>query len=178
MSPTSTPHYLLIDDHETFAQLLMRGFARHELSLDWCPSGEKALQSSMQYDGIILDLNLGEESGLHLLPLLKQKFPDSAIVVLTGYASISTAVKAIKLGATHYLPKPASVSAILQAFQGEGETEIEENEDFESPSLKRLTWEHIQLTLDAHQGNISATARALGLHRRSLQRMLAKHPKK
>lgn len=178
MTTETNPYYLLIDDHETFAQLLTRGFARHNLQLDWVATGEKALQINQDYKGIILDLNLGEESGLQLLPALKQKFPNSAIIVLTGYASISTAVKAIKMGADHYLPKPASIATILQAFQGEAEQQTDAEEDFESPSLKRLTWEHIQLTLDAHQGNISATARALGMHRRSLQRMLAKHPKK
>lgn len=172
--------YLLIDDSESFAQLLIRGFQRLQLQLDWAANSEQALSKTVQYRGIILDLNLETESGLRLLPKLIEHFPESKIVILTGYASINTAIKAIKLGAVHYLPKPASVEGILQAFQTDIQDDNEEDEEiaFEQPSLKRLTWEHIQFTLDANNGNISATARALGLHRRTLQRMLAKNPVK
>lgn len=170
-------NFLLVDDNETFANLLMRSFVRQNLSLQWAKNKEEALAYKDLFDGIILDLNLDGESGLKLLPELKTAYPDSKIVVLTGYASISTAVSAVKLGAKQYLPKPADIHAILQAFAEEEkavETEIAE----QPLSLKRLTWEHIQSTLNDYDGNISATARALNMHRRTLQRMLAKHPVK
>lgn len=169
--------YLLIDDNETFASLLMRGFARQNLQLDWAAGGAEALQKPPHYQGIILDLNLEEESGMHLLPQLLERFPGTKIVILTGYASISTAVKATKMGATNYLPKPATVEQILQAFEGEL---LDDGEDttFSTPSLKRMTWEHIQFHLQKNDGNISATARELGMHRRTLQRMLNKRPVK
>lgn len=169
--------YLLIDDNETFASLLQRGFTRHGLQLDWAANGPDALSKDQVYAGIILDLNLEQESGLHLLPQLLAHYPDTKILILTGYASITTAVNAIKIGATNYLPKPATVEQILQAFRGEMLEEIEE-EEFETPSLKRMTWEHIQYQLNKNNGNISATARDLGMHRRTLQRMLNKHPVK
>jgi two-component system response regulator RegA len=177
---SDSDQYLLIDDSESFAELLIRGFQRLQLQLDWAKNSEQALAKTTSYYGIILDLNLDSESGLRLLPKLVEHFPHSKIVILTGYASINTAIKAIKLGAVHYLPKPASVESILQAFNVDREEDSSEEEEleFEQPSLKRLTWEHIQFTLDANNGNISATARALGLHRRTLQRMLAKNPVK
>ncbi|MDO5686910.1 MAG: response regulator [Neisseria sp.] len=170
--------FLLIDDNETFAALLMRSFVRRKLNLQWAKNSEEALSQSARFDGIILDLNLDGESGLRLLPLLKEKHPESKIIVLTGFASISTAVSAVKLGAVHYLPKPATVSGILQAFTGNEEHAAATEIAAEPPSLKRLTWEHIQYTLEQNEGNVSATARALNMHRRTLQRMLAKHPVK
>ena len=95
--------------------------------------------------------------------------------MLTGYASITTAVEAIKLGATQYLPKPANADDILSALQqNEGDADIEIEET--PMSVNRLEWEHINKVLNEHDGNISATARALGMHRRTLQRKLAKHP--
>ena len=169
--------YLLIDDNEIFASLLMRGFARHNLLLDWAANGQESLRQEKNYVGIILDLSLDQESGMHLLPQLLERYPDTKILILTGYASITTAVNAIKIGATNYLPKPATVDQILQAFRGELLEEIKEDV-FETPSLKRMTWEHIQYQLNKNNGNISATARDLGMHRRTLQRMLNKRPTK
>lgn len=170
-------HFLLIDDDEIFANLLQRGFKRRELVLDWAKNRAEALALNDAFDGIILDLNLNHESGLRLLPELVQHFPDSKIIILTGFASISTAVKAIKMGAVQYLQKPADIDAILNAFYGESaENDLEI--PTEQPSLKRMTWEHIQYTLEQNNGNISATARVLDMHRRTLQRMLAKKPVK
>lgn len=175
---SSVRPYLLIDDNEAFASLLMRGFNRQGLELEWAKNGAEALQKSGPYEGIILDLNLGEESGLRILPKILERFPETKVLILTGYASISTAVNAIKMGASNYLPKPANVDSILQAFEGETTDEIESPENYERLSLKRLTWEHIQFALNANDGNISATARNLGMHRRTLQRMLNKRPVK
>lgn len=121
-------HFLLIDDDEIFAHLLQRGFSRHGLTLDWATNSDAALAYPGRPDGIILDLNLGGDSGLQLLPQLVQQFPASKIVVLTGYASISTAVSAVKLGACQYLPKPADVATLLQAFGNDNTTVAEDNQ--------------------------------------------------
>lgn len=169
--------FLLVDDNEIFAALLIRSFARKNLELCWAADGAAALAQEGGFDGIILDLNLDGESGLLLLPRLRERFARAKIVILTGYASISTAVKAVKLGAEQYLPKPADADTILQAFCG-GTLPEDFTPPTQTPSLQRLKWEHIQFALDANDGNISATARSLGMHRRTLQRMLSKRPVK
>ncbi|MEC8429588.1 MAG: helix-turn-helix domain-containing protein, partial [Pseudomonadota bacterium] len=112
--------------------------------------------------------------GLPLIPKLKQQLPQLDIVMLTGYSSINTAVEAIKLGASNYLCKPANADEILAAFEAEPDADIEISN---APiSVNRLEWEHIQKVLAEHEGNVSATARALGMHRRTLQRKLQKRP--
>ena len=123
----------------------------------------------------MLDLNLGGESGLRLLPHLREQAPQAVILVLTGYASIATAVDAIKLGAAQYLAKPAGVDDILAAFE-QREPNPAQHAPEHTMSVRRLTWEHIQRVLAEHDGNVSATARALKMHRRTLQRKLAKRP--
>jgi len=123
----------------------------------------------------LIDLKLADASGLHVISALKQLQPDIAIVMLTGYSSIATAVEAVKRGAVNYLCKPVGADDILEAF-----TLV----DIASPpsaaaqplSVERLEWEHIQKILLEHAGNVSATARALGMHRRTLQRKLQKRP--
>ena len=126
----------------------------------------------------MLDLRLGDDSGIQLIQPLLQIRPDLQIVVLTGYASLSTAVQAIKLGAINYLAKPVNVQSILKAFEDEPPEEVaDENEEFSPTPLKQLEWEHIQRVLDENEGNISSTARQLGMHRRTLQRKLQKRPK-
>jgi two-component system response regulator RegA len=167
---------LLVDDDQVFAAVLARVLTRRGLTVDQVHTAPDALQTPPgHYDRILLDLNLGVDSGLKLLPQLKQRHPESAIVVLTGYASIATAVEATKLGAVQYLSKPASADEILHAFASM-EPNPEISLSAQPMSIKRVTWEHLQRVLAEHQGNISATARALNMHRRTLQRMLAKKP--
>ena len=108
--------FILIDDNATFARLLKRSMERQGHNLIWCENAAAALSLQDAGDGIILDLNLGEDSGLKLLPELHQRFPDTKIVILTGYASINTAVSAIKLGACEYLPKPADIDTEVKEF--------------------------------------------------------------
>lgn len=177
-SSEGVSHFLLVDDNPVFARLLARGFRRRELSLLWAETGSQALAIEEELGGIILDLNLGNESGLQLLPLLRERFPSTAIVVLTGYASISTAVSAVKLGAVQYLPKPAEVDTILAAFHSpEQETPVADDDWVAfQPSVRKQSWEYVQFVLQQHEGNISAAARALNMHRRTLQRMLQKKP--
>lgn len=133
--------------------------------------------------GAILDLKLGQESSLDIIPLLCERVPNASILMLTGYASIATAVEAVKLGATNYLPKPSSIDEMLKALEltGEltgGKAKTPKNDDDEISSPRRLEWEHIQRVLLKHDGNISATARELNMHRRTLQRKLQKYPVK
>ena len=128
---------------------------------------------------VVLDLNLNGSSGLALIPELLAINAACRIVVLTGYASIATAVEAIKLGADDYLPKPATVPMILRALGEEDDGPADDGEmevpDAMTP-ISRLQWEHIQQAMHETGGNVSAAARLLGMHRRSLQRKLAKRP--
>ncbi|QEL56706.1 response regulator transcription factor [Chromobacterium paludis] len=170
--------FLLIDDDEAFAAVLMRSLARRGHAAVWArDAGEALARAAERPARILLDLNLDGDSGLRLLPALRAASPDSAIVVLTGYASIATAVEATKLGAVQYLAKPAGVDEILAAFAQQAANPALPVAP-QPMSLRRVTWEHLQRVLAEHDGNISATARALNMHRRTLQRMLAKKPVK
>jgi two-component system response regulator RegA len=169
---------LVIDDDETFSAVLTRALLRRGLAAEAATDGHSALTMARaaRYDRVVLDLNLAGNSGLALIePLLKVN-PACRIVVLTGYASIATAVDAVKLGAVQYLAKPVEVDAILAAFEAGLRPNVDEAPASEPLSVDRLEWEHIQRVLRQHEGNISATARALKMHRRTLQRKLAKRP--
>lgn len=171
---------LIIDDDSTFNDILTRAFRRRGLKAEGAKTVDDALAKAAELcpAQVVLDLNLAGSSGLALIPKLLDINADCRIVVLTGYASITTAVDAIKLGAVQYLAKPVELDAILSAF---GESEEPET-DFLAPdeplSVDRLEWEHIQRVLHENEGNISATARALKMHRRTLQRKLSKRPVK
>ena len=139
----------------------------------------RELIAERQYNYAILDLNLGRETSLKLIPLLKESHQNIRILMLTGYASITTAVEAIKLGADNYLAKPSDADEILAALLSENQTKLSATDDrskLERMSVRRLEWEHIQKVLQENDGNISATARQLNMHRRTLQRKLQKHP--
>lgn len=173
---------LVIDDDPVFCQLVSRGLEKHGYQVASAGSSAQALQQAQQDrpDHILLDLRLAADSGLQLIePLLKLN-ANSNIIVLTGYASLATAVEAIKLGAANYLAKPVDIPALLKLLQPVSldETNVP-LEPADSPtSLKRLEWEHIQRVLSENDGNISATARQLNMHRRTLQRKLQKKPAK
>lgn len=167
---------LVVDDDAVFAETLANALARRGHEVAVAADGETALAPRQwPFDAAVLDLRLAADSGLRLIPPLIAAYPRIRILLLTGYASIATAVEAIKLGAVHYLPKPAGVDEILQALG-----RIEGDPDAAAPgapmSVDRLEWEHIQKVLAEHDGNLSATARALKMHRRTLQRKLAKRP--
>lgn len=168
---------LLVDDDEAFRETLARTLERHGLQVYKAADSQTAFELAQQHEPSlgIIDLCIGEESGLHVVKQLAEQQPGMKLLVLTGFASISTAVEAIKLGATHYLTKPATASEILGSLQKQqGDAAIETAP--QPMSVKRLEWEHIQKTLAEHDGNISAAARALGMHRRTLQRKLQKKP--
>lgn len=169
---------LLVDDDSVFSSVLERGFQRRGFKTRTCASAEEALVACAEFrpSHILLDLNMPGTSGLVALPPLLQQAPDARLVVLTGYSSIATAVEATKAGACNYLCKPAGIDEILVAFEGSDEPAAEVPSD--PISVERLEWEHIQRVLQDNAGNISATARALGMHRRTLQRKLQKRPVK
>ncbi len=171
------PHLLLVDDDETFTRVMARAMSRRGLRVSIAGSAEEGLTLAEQDmpDYAVLDLKMDGDSGLVLLPKLLALDPEMRVVILTGYSSIATAVEAIKRGACNYLCKPADADDVLTALVSEHadlSTLVPEN----PMSVDRLQWEHIQRVLGEHDGNISATARALGMHRRTLQRKLQKRP--
>jgi len=168
---------LLVDDDPAFLDILGRALTRHGFEVSKAADIAAAEQIAQAHppDYAVVDLRLGQESGLVLVQRLRAIDEHTRILVLTGYASIATAVEAIKLGATHYLTKPVDATEIVHALQRhDGDPEVAPPEHPLSP--RRLEWEHLQKILIEHQGNISATARALGMHRRTLQRKLNKYP--
>jgi two-component system response regulator RegA len=164
---------LLIDDDETFGRVLARALVRHGYRVDCTTDGASAMARMREnrYRYVLLDMMLGERSALHLIAPLRNVCPDVRIVILTGYASIPTTVKALRLGAANYLAKPVGAREVAAALRDD----LQVQEDPRPLSLKRLEWEHIQRVLTEHDGNISAAARSLNMHRRSLQRKLRKH---
>ena len=167
---------LIVEDDAAFARTLSRSFERRGYTVLQATNLEevKALLQVHTPDYAVVDLKLtGGASGLACVQTLHEHDPDTLIVVLTGYASIATAVEAIKLGACHYLAKPSNTDDIEAAFgRAEGNAEVGLTE--RPTSIKTLEWERIHETLAATGFNISETARRLGMHRRTLARKLGK----
>ena len=168
---------LLVDDDDVFCQVLARALNKRGMQTSIALDANTALAITKQSNSAyaIVDLRMPESSGLELIPSLLSINPAMRIIVLTGYASITTAVEAIKLGAIHYLTKPADADEIMSAFNSESGN-IEAQVRDKPLSLDRLEWEHIQKVLSDCKGNVSAAARQLGRHRRTLQRTLNKRP--
>ncbi|GAB4337745.1 MAG: response regulator [Desulfobulbaceae bacterium] len=169
---------LLVDDEQFFRERLGRAFEKRGYTVFLAENYDQAMEMTDRHrpDMAVVDLRMPGKSGLELIRDAKGLHPEMRIVVLTGYGSIATATDAVKLGAVAYLPKPADVDDILNAFTQDGEAPVEPAEDFQAPSLARLEWEHINRVLHDCKGNISAAAKRLGLHRRTLQRKLNKFP--
>jgi two-component system response regulator RegA len=168
---------LLVDDDEVFLQVLGKAMGRRGFEVVSSTGIEDAVakaRESMPAMAVV-DLKLDKESGLDLIPLLIEINPDMNIVVLTGYSSIATAVTAIKSGAADYLSKPVNAGDVIKALTGESQ-QHKKLDEFSPMSVERLEWEYIQKVLKENDGNISATARDLGMYRRTLQRKLAKKP--
>ena len=180
MNVETTDRVLLIDDDEVFLHVLGRALAARGFEVTTAKDGTEALArcAEMQPRYVVLDLKLGSESGLSLISRLNAARPGVRILLLTGYASIATAVEAIKRGAHDYLAKPVDADQVAQALLGHAGAQADgvDNLPDAPPPLKRLEWEHIQRVLAECDGNISEAARRLGLHRRTLQRKLAKRP--
>lgn len=169
---------LLVDDDAVFAAVLARALTARGFSVTSAHDGAGALAVAREQAPpyAVLDLKLGAENGLALIPDLLAARPGLRILLLTGYASIATAVEAIKRGAHDYLAKPVDADQVVQALLGDGNREVGQAPPEHAPPLKRLEWEHIQRVMAESDGNVSEAARRLGLHRRTLQRKLAKRP--
>ncbi|MDH4234753.1 MAG: response regulator transcription factor [Gallionella sp.] len=167
---------LLADDDITFCNVLGTALQKRGFSVLIAHSVEQAipLAEGNPPEFAVVDLKMGGTPGLVLVKFLHELDPNTRIVVLTGYASIATAVEAIKLGATQYLAKPANTDEIMAAFGHSADSNAQIKE--QPTQIENLEWEHIQRILHEHDDNISATARALNMHRRTLQRKLAKPP--
>lgn len=172
--------FLLVDDDITFSTTLSRSLKRRGYIVVIAHSVEDALLCCEDFtpDKAVIDLKLETRSGLSLIPLLRDRFPALRMIVLTGYSSIATTVDAIKMGADNYLQKPAGTREILSAFDDNSAISQVPLDTLSPPSLDRIEWEHIQRVLTENSGNISETARQLGMHRRTLQRKLQKRPVK
>lgn len=169
---------LIVDDDAGFAATLRRSFERRNYRV-WTASDVEGLEGRLAEAApqfAVVDLKLGTGSGLVCVQRLHAFDPEMRIVVLTGFASIATAVEAIKLGACHYLAKPANTDDIEAAFARTSDGDVNARITARSTSIKTLEWERINETLAETGFNISETARRLGLHRRTLARKLAKRP--
>jgi ActR/RegA family two-component response regulator len=170
---------IIVEDDATFARTLQRSFERRGYSVRVAANAAQldALLEAGMPDRAVVDLKLGNESGLPCIRTLHARDPEMLIVVLTGYASISTAVEAIKLGACHYLVKPSNTDDIEAAFdKPKGNPDVPLGT--RQTSIKTREWEMINETLRDTGFNISETARRLGMHRRTLARKLEKRPLK
>jgi two-component system response regulator RegA len=177
------PSILLVDDDERLRSRMTRAFEERGYEAQPADGYDSAItiatRESTEY--AVVDLRMPGKSGLEVVRELHRIDPATKIVVLTGYGSIATALEAVRLGATHYLTKPADVDEVIAAFERGGvEAELEEpsadTETPQTPSLARVEWEHIQRVLTDCGGNITKASEKLGIHRRSLQRKLSKFP--
>lgn len=172
---------LIIDDDLVFCQLLEKGLTRLGYQTEVAHDRAQALSNREKADVILLDMRLGEESGLALIEPLIEKHPEAKIIVVTGYASLATAVSAVKKGAQNYIAKPVDVKSIEQMIRASldgGEMAKQDRLSAlpaQAPPLKSLEWEHINRVLEENEGNVSRSAVQLGMHRRTLQRKLKKH---
>jgi two-component system response regulator RegA len=173
------PLALVVDDDEIFRTRLCRAFQLRGWDGVGAEGGDAALQAVHESapDLAIVDLRLVDESGLDIVRRLRAADGALAIIMLTGYGSIATALEAVKCGADHYLCKPVDAEQILAAWRTlRSEPKQSPPPPAAAPSLARVEWEHIQRVLADCDGNISQAAKLLGMHRRSLQRKLNKYP--
>ena len=168
---------LIIEDDINLASTLARRLTKQGFTCDVAHNQSDALLRARQLvpDSILLDMRLGDDNGLMLIKPLRNLLENTHIVLLTGFASIATAVEAMRLGANDYLTKPIDMATLLKALNNE-KSELQTSIDDAVMSPERLEWEHIQQVLHSNDGNISVTARQLNMHRRTLQRKLQKKP--
>ena len=168
------PSLLLVDDDEPFLRSTARAMEKRGFTVETADSvaGGSAIATARPPAYAVVDLRLGDGNGLDVVEILRAKRPDSRIVVLTGYGAIATAVAAVKIGATDYLSKPADANDITNALLANGDALPAPPEN--PMSADRVKWEHIQRVYEMCDRNVSETARRLNMHRRTLQRILAK----
>lgn len=170
------PHtILLVDDDRTFCAALAGALRRRGHTVLLAHDYDDAIAEARAWtpDRAVVDLRMPGRGGLEVVQALRERLPQLRIVVLTGYGSIATAVEAIKAGAVHYLTKPAEADEIMSAFDRTS-ANVEAPAASQPPRLEEVEWEHLQKVLTDSGGNISEAARRLGMHRRSLQRKLAR----
>lgn len=165
---------LIVDDDPPFLRRLARAMERRGFDVQIAENAAGGMAAARSKPAFaVVDLRLGDGSGLDVVTMLREHRPDIRAVILTGYGNIATAVAAVKAGAVDYLPKPADADAIENALlqSGDGPPPPPEN----PMSADRVRWEHIQRVYEQCERNVSETARRLRMHRRTLQRILAKH---
>jgi two-component system response regulator RegA len=170
---------LLAEDDAVFAGVMARALRTRRFAVDTAANAADAIQLAREHRHAyaVVDLKLGDDNGLELIAALHAAVPAMRVLLLTGYASIATAVEAIKRGARDYLAKPVDADAVVRALLDEDAHDAEGADVPDTPlRLSRVEWEHIQRTLHECGGNVSEAARRLGMHRRTLQRKLGKHP--
>jgi two-component system response regulator RegA len=168
------PTLLLVDDDEPFLKRLAKAMEKRGFEVETAETvaAGKAIATARPPAYAVCDLRLEDGNGLDVVEVIRDRRPDSRIVVLTGYGAIATAVAAVKIGATDYLSKPADAKDITNALLASGD---ELPPPPENPmSADRVRWEHIQRVYELCDRNVSETARRLNMHRRTLQRILAK----
>ncbi len=175
MNNTAINSLLLIDDDNVFRKRLAKAVRDRGIKVFEASNGEEACDALREFqpESALLDLKLEQESGLEILKQLHSIKSNLKVVVLTGYGTISTAVNSMKSGAFNYLTKPANADSILEAFS---EIKDENIKNLEVPNLEQVEWDHINRVVSDNAGNISKASKALGIHRRSLQRKLNKTP--
>lgn len=181
MSPTNhataktLPVILVVDDDHAFRSRLVRALEDRHFPVIFAENASMAMKQAQQCrpDRAVVDMRMNGMSGLQLIPELLAIHEEMDIVVLTGFGSIASAKDAIRAGAVDYLTKPATTDQILAAFTANSDGSI--HAPTTAPSLAQVEWEHIQRILTDCDGNVSQASRVLGIHRRSLQRKLAKH---
>lgn len=170
---------LLVDDDTALRRRLARAFQDRGYAVREAGGVAEALALAREESPelAVVDLRVPDGDGFDVLRALKRIDPTTIVVMLTGYGSIANALEAVRLGAAHYLTKPADVDELIAAFARErGEDDVPRGGDQTPPTLARVEWEHIQRVLTDCGGNVSEAARRLGIHRRSLQRKLSKYP--
>ncbi|WP_404344135.1 response regulator transcription factor [Pseudoalteromonas mariniglutinosa] len=168
---------LIIEDDINLATTLARRLSKQGFQCQLAHTSEQAMKLAECFSPtyVLLDLKLADENGLALIKPLRAILLDATIVLLTGFASIASAVEAMRLGANDYLTKPVDFRSLLNALKN---TPLDDEQRLQVPvmSAERVEWEHIQHVLYSNNGNISETARQLNMHRRTLQRKLQKKP--
>ena len=169
------PSLLLVDDDEPFLRRLAKALGKRGFTVETADSvaAGKVIAVARPPAYAVVDLRLEDGTGLDVVEALRERRPEARIVVLTGYGAIATAVAAVKIGATDYLSKPADASDVMNALLANSNTLPPPPEN--PMSADRVRWEHIQRVYELCDRNVSETARRLNMHRRTLQRILAKH---
>ncbi|MEM9381873.1 MAG: response regulator [Planctomycetota bacterium] len=172
---------LLVDDDETFRERLGRALRERGFEVRTAGNVDEAVQLAEQDspEYAVIDLRMPGKGGMELLRELNRVDAGTRALILTGYGAIATAVEAVRLGAVNFIPKPADADDVVAAFEKYERGEADEGpvvtSSYRAPTLARMEWEHIQRVLSDCGGNISESARRLGIHRRSLQRKLQRH---